>query len=74
MDYRKIDFWQLLMMVLLLNFVVQTIHEAGHWTVCETSELRPVWGFTELLQIWGDPPPIHPDEWVTTIAPDGEKG
>jgi hypothetical protein len=74
MDYRKIGFWQLVILAILLNFVVQTIHEAGHWSVCEISGHKPVWGFTSLLQIWGDPPPIHPDEWVTINAPDGEKG
>jgi len=74
MDYRKIGFWQLVILALLLNFVVQTIHEAGHWAVCETLGHGPVWGFTQLLQIWGDPPPIHPDEWITTIAPDGGEG
>jgi hypothetical protein len=74
MDYHKAGFWQLVMLALLLNFVVQTVHEAGHWAVLEISGRRPVWGFTQLLQIWGNPPPIHPEEWTTTIAPDGEKG
>ncbi len=74
MDYRKIGFWQLVILSLLLNFVVQTVHEAGHWSVCETLGHGPVWGFTQLLQIWGDPPPVHPEEWVATVSPDGEKG
>ncbi len=74
MDYRKVGFWQLVMLALLLNFVAQTIHEAGHWAVYETLGLGPVWGFTGLVQIWDNPPPLHPNEWIETIAPDGEKG
>jgi hypothetical protein len=76
MDYRKISFGQLAILALLLNFVTQTIHEAGHWAVYETLGLEPVWGFTSLVQIWSNdnPPPIHPNEWITTIAPDGERG
>jgi hypothetical protein len=74
MDYRKIGFWQLVILALLLNFVVQTIHESGHWSVCEALGHGPVWGFTQLLQIWGDPPPVHPENWIATVSPDGEKG
>lgn len=74
MDYRKIGFWKLVMLALLLNFIVQTIHETGHWAVCEVLGRGPVWGFTQLLQIWGDPPPIHPDQWIATTSPGGEKG
>jgi hypothetical protein len=73
-DYRKIGFWQLVILSLLLNFIVQTIHEAGHWAVCESLGRGPVWGFTQLLQIWGDPPPIHPNEWISILSPDGEQG
>jgi hypothetical protein len=73
MDYRKISFWQLAILAFLLNFVVQTIHEAGHWAVLESSGRKPLWGFTQLLQIW-DGTPIHPDEWIETAGPDGEKG
>ena len=74
MDYRKIGFWKLVILAFLLNFVVQTIHEVGHWAVCEALGRGPVWGFTSLLQIWGDSPPIHPDQWIATTSPDGEKG
>lgn len=74
MDYRKIGFWQIVLMAFLLNFIIQFMHESGHWIVCETLGRKPVWGFTMLLQIWGDPPPIHPSEWITTVSPDGEKG
>jgi hypothetical protein len=73
MDYRRITFWQLVILALLLAFVSQTIHESGHWVFYETLGLGPVWGFTSLVQIWGDPP-LHPNEWVTTIAPNGDKG
>ena len=74
MDYRKAGFGQLLLLTVLLNVVSQTIHEAGHWAVYETLGRGPVWGFTSLVQIWGNPPPLHPNEWIATIAPDGEKG
>jgi len=73
MDYRRAGFWQLLILTMLLNIVSQTIHEAGHWAVYETLGLGPVWGFTGVVQIWGDPP-LHPDEWIETISPDGERG
>jgi hypothetical protein len=73
MDYRKLGFWKLVILALLLNFVVQAVHEAGHWIVCESLGRGPVWGFTQLMQIWGDQPPLHPDKWLATIAPDGEK-
>lgn len=72
MDYRKISFWQLAILAFLLNFVVQTIHEAGHWAVLESSGRKPLWGFTQLLQIW-DGTPIHPDEWIETAGPDGKR-
>jgi hypothetical protein len=74
MDYRKIGFWHLVILALLLNIVVQTVHEAGHWSVCETLGGGPVWGFTQLLQVWGDPPPVHPNEWIAATSTDGEKG
>jgi hypothetical protein len=74
MDYRKIGFWRLVILALLLNFVVQAIHESGHWFVCEILGRKPVWGFTQLLQIWGDQPPLHPNEWTPIVSPGGEKG
>ena len=74
MDYRKINFWQLIILAFLLNFVGQTIHEAGHLAVYESLGLGPVWGFTRVVQIWDDVPPLHPNEWVETIAPDGTRG
>jgi hypothetical protein len=73
MDYRKVGFWQLVLLTILLNFVAQTLHEVGHWAVYETLGLRPVWGFTGLVQIW-DSLPLHSTEWIETIAPNGEKG
>ena len=73
MDYRKAGFWQLMILSLLLNFVVQTVHEAGHWVILESSGRGPVWGFNQLLQLW-DTMPLHPDKWVETVAPDGTKG
>jgi len=73
MDFRKAGFWQVVLLAILLNFVVQSIHEAGHWLVLETMGRNPVWGFNQLLQVW-DQPPLHPEDWVTTISPAGEKG
>jgi hypothetical protein len=73
MDYHKTGFLQLIILSFLLNFVVQTIHEAGHWVILETSGRGPAWGFNQLLQIW-DKAPLHPEKWVETVAPDGGKG
>src|SRR6266545_1339890 len=74
MDYRKVGFWQLLLLTILLNFVAQTSHEAGHVAVYETFGRGPVWGFLGLVQFWGGPPPLHPDQWIETIGPGGDKG
>jgi hypothetical protein len=74
MDYRKIGFWRLVLLTLMLNFIAQTMHEAGHWAVYETIGKGPTWGFLGLVQMWGDPPPLHPNEWIETTAPDGGKG
>src|SRR5664279_1958716 len=74
MDYRKLGFWQLVILAFLLNFIVQAMHEAWHWIIFETMGRSPVWGFNQLLQIWGDTPPLHPGDWITTLSPDGDKG
>jgi len=73
MDYRKIDFWHLVLLAILLTFMAQLMHESGHWAVYEALGLGPVWGFSSLVQIWGDPP-LHPGAWITTIAPNGDNG
>jgi hypothetical protein len=73
MDYRKIDFWQLVLLAFLLTFIAQLIHEAGHWAVYEALGLGPIWGFSSLVQVWGKPP-LHPGEWITITAPNGESG
>ena len=67
MDYHKTGFLQLIILSFLLNFVVQTIHEAGHWVILETSGRGPVWGFNQLLQIW-DKAPLHSEKWVETVS------
>ncbi len=72
-DYRKIGFWQLVLLAVLLNFVSQTIHEGGHWLVHQIAGRGPVWGFISLVQVWGDPP-LHPEDWIETTSPDGEQG
>jgi len=74
MDYRKLGFWQLVILTLLMNFVAQTIHEAGHCVVFEIAGRGPTWGFTGLVQIWDNPPPLHPAQWIATTAPDGTHG
>jgi hypothetical protein len=56
-----------------LNVLAQGIHEGGHWAVYEITGHRPVWAFTSIVQIW-DTPPQHPEGWVETNAPDGERG
>jgi hypothetical protein len=74
MDYRKFNFWHLVILTFLLNFIAQTIHEAGHCAVYEVLGLGPTWSFTGLVQIWDNPPPLHPNEWIATTAPDGTPG
>jgi hypothetical protein len=74
MDYRKINFWQLVLVAFLVNFVGQAVHEAGYWAIFESFGSGPVWGFTRVVQIWGDVPPLHPEEWVEITAPDGTRG
>ncbi len=73
MDYRRASFWQLLVLVVLFNFLLQAIHEGGHWAVYQAMGRGPVWGFTSLVQLWSETP-LHPNEWVPTTAPDGEQG
>jgi hypothetical protein len=73
MNSHKIGLGQLLVLALLLNFVVQMIHETGHWAVYQAYGRGPVWGFIGLVQLW-DTTPLHPAEWVKTSLPDGEQG
>ena len=73
MEHRKANFWTLLPLVILLNPLVQALHEAGHWAVYQALGSRPVWGFIGLVQVWGEPP-LDPALWVETSAPDGERG
>jgi hypothetical protein len=73
MDYRKISFWQLLALSMLLTFVAQFIHEAGHCAVYELLGTKPVWSVNSLAQIWDDIP-LHPENWSTFITPNGESG
>ncbi len=73
MDYRKVNFWQLLLLVVLFAFLLQAIHEGGHWAVYQAFGRGPVWGFTSLVQLWSETP-LHPDEWVQITAPNGEQG
>jgi hypothetical protein len=73
MDYRKISFWQLLALSMLLAFVAQFIHEAGHCAVYGLLGTEPVWSVNSLAQIWDDLP-LHPENWSTFITPNGESG
>ncbi len=73
MDYRKIGFWQLLTLSMLLAFVAQFIHETGHCAVYQSFGTKPVWSVNSLAQIWNDIP-LHPENWSEFIAPNGESG
>ncbi len=73
MNSHKIGFWQLFLLAFLLNFIVQMIHETGHWAIYQSYGRGPVWGFIGLVQLW-DTTPLHPAEWVKTSLPDGEQG
>ena len=73
MNSHKIGFWQLFLLAFLLTFIVQMIHETGHWAIYQSYGRGPVWGFIGLVQLW-DTPPLQPAEWVKTSLPDGEQG
>jgi len=73
MDYRKIGFWQLMSLSMLLTFVAQFIHEAGHCAVYGVLGMEPVWSVNSLAQIWDDLP-LHPENWSEFITPNGESG
>jgi len=73
MDYRKISFWQLLGLSVLLTFMAQFIHEAGHCVVYGLFGTKPVWSVNSLAQIWGHTP-LHPENWSIFITPTGESG
>jgi hypothetical protein len=70
---HKLNFWHVLILILLLNLAAQAIHEMGHWAVYQLYGRGPTWGFIGMVQ-WWDTPPLHPEEWVATTAPDGAPG
>jgi hypothetical protein len=73
MQLNKKGLWQLFLLAVLMNFLVQMIHETGHWAVYQSYGRRPVWGFIGLVQLW-DTTPLHPSEWVKTTSADGTQG
>lgn len=73
MNYRRIGFWQLTALVVLLTFVAQFIHEAGHCAIYGFLGKKPVWSVNSLAQIW-DNLPLHPENWSEFVTPDGESG
>jgi hypothetical protein len=73
MDYRKIRFWHLLALSMLLACVAQFIHEAGHCAVYGLLGTKPVWSVNSLAQIWGATP-LHPENWSLFTTPGGESG
>jgi hypothetical protein len=73
LNTHKLSFWQALILILLLNIAAQAIHEMGHWAVYQIYGRGPTWGFIGMVQ-WWDTPPLHPEEWVETTAPDGTPG
>jgi hypothetical protein len=72
-EERKIGFGQLFLLVILFSFLIQALHEGGHWAANQIAGRQPVWGVTSLVQIWGETP-LHPEKWLPTVAPDGEPG
>lgn len=73
MNSHKLSFWRILILILLLNIAAQAIHEMGHWAVYQLYGRGPTWGFIGMVQ-WWDTPPLHPEGWVETTAPDGAPG
>jgi hypothetical protein len=62
---KKIGFWPLLILAMLVNILGQVIHETGHSLVYQVMGREPVWGFSRIVQIW-DTPPLNPEEWTET--------
>lgn len=73
MKFGVLSFWRLLLLAMLLNIIAQTIHESGHWAIYQAFGRNPTWGFIGLVQQWGTPP-LHPNDWLETTSPDGERG
>ncbi|MEX2160898.1 MAG: hypothetical protein WD751_03195 [Anaerolineales bacterium] len=73
MKARNLSISSLLVLVFLLNFPVQFLHEAAHWAVYQAYGRQPVWGFTALVQMW-DKQPLHPEQWAAFTSPDGDQG
>ncbi|MBN1429081.1 MAG: hypothetical protein JXB07_11900 [Anaerolineae bacterium] len=73
MKNRKIPFWWLVLVSMIVSILAQAIHEGGHWVVYQAAGHRPIWAFTSLVQTWGVPPQ-RIEGWVETTAPDGERG
>ncbi len=73
MDHGKYRFPTLVLQALLLGILTQAIHEAGHVIVFGVLGRGPTWGFTGLVQFWGENPSF-PAEWVRMRSPDGETG
>ena len=73
MNYHKINFWQLLALSVLMAFVAQFIHEAGHCAVYAALGTKPVWSVNSLAQLWDDVP-LYPENWSTFTTPNGKTG
>ncbi len=70
---HPLSFWALVVLGLLLTFTSQWIHETGHWLILRSFGRDPVWGFTRLVQVWGETPP-DPQTWERIESPAGEVG
>lgn len=66
-------FFRLFLLAVLVNIMTQAIHETGHTLVYQIYRRNPTWGFIALVQLW-DVQPLHPNDWVQRIAPDGTIG
>jgi hypothetical protein len=71
MKNKKLGFWHLLLLAMLLNILSQALHEGGHWAAYQLYGHKPVWGFTAIVQLW-DTPPLHPQDWTALVTPQGE--
>ena len=71
--FHHIHSLPLLILAMLVNILSQAAHETGHHMVYQIMGRDPVWGFTKLVQIW-ETIPMHPNEWVETEGPEGERG
>jgi len=68
--FQSASFLSLLVLAMLVNILVQAVHETGDHLVYQVKGHEPVWAFTKVVQM-SETTPSHPDEWTQIAYPDG---